>query len=148
MKTLQESIVHYQYSVWNETEKDPDRTEGNIGWCYLQITWSAIILMICATNSTFFIILNTWNDSLQSWNIHIKIRSVELKVIFFYVRHLKWVEIWSGKEITNSLIDSPMSRCNLINLLKHMCLNKSTGWQYSHCTVAWYFPEFIYVNNA
>ena len=100
MKTLQESIVHYQYSVWNETEKDPDRTEGNIGWCYLQITWSAIILMICATNSTFFIILNTWNDSLQSWNIHIKIRSVELKVIFFYVRHLKWVEIWSGKEIT------------------------------------------------
>ena len=52
MKSLQEFIVHYQYSDWKKkTEKGPDRTEGNIAWCYLQITWSAIVLM---TNSTFF----------------------------------------------------------------------------------------------
>ena len=65
MKSLQEFIVHFQYSDWKKkkTEKGPDRTEGNIAWCYLQITWSAIVLM---TNSTFFIILNTWNNSLQS----------------------------------------------------------------------------------
>lgn len=67
MKSLQESIVHYQYSDWKETEKDPDRTEGNIAWRYLQITWSAIILM---TNSTFFYytytVLITWNDSLKN----------------------------------------------------------------------------------
>ena len=50
--------------------------------------------------------------------------------------------------LLNSSIDSPVSRCNLINLLKHMCLNKSTGWQYSHSTVAGYFPEFTYLNNA
>ena len=81
MKSLQEFIVHYQYSDWKKkTEKGPDRTEGNIAWCYLQITWSAIVLM---TNSTFFIILNTWNNSLQSYYIHIKIRPVQLKLIFF-----------------------------------------------------------------
>lgn len=31
IKSLQGSIVHYQYSDSKETEKDPDRPEGNIG---------------------------------------------------------------------------------------------------------------------
>lgn len=176
IKSLQESIFHYQYSDWKETEKDPDLPEGNIGDAIYKLHEVPLYWWLTG----LFLLYLTPGRIVCRVKIYIKIRSVDLKV-FFFLSEMSRNLIRQGNQPfllskfnknpfdfdlpstvnsrttgyvrlihppLNSSIDSPVSRCNLINLLKHMCLNKSTGWQYSHSTVAGYFPEFIYLNNA
>ena len=85
IKSLQESIFHYQYSDWKEAEKDPDLPEGNIGDAIYKLHEVPLYWWLTG----LFLLYLTPGRIVCRVKIYIKIRSVDLKVFFFF---FKWNE--------------------------------------------------------